>query len=100
MRTNDAGIAVPSEERPTPWEFVDRRGSWQERDGLDIRQVFAECDDAAFALVAINYHERMADIVRQLAEWNDKPDFDAVEVMGLAEHAAALWAEYRKEVKP
>jgi hypothetical protein len=41
----------------------------------------------------------MADLVRRLAEWNDN-DYPIRDVVKISIDAAALWAEYQKEVKP
>ena len=49
--------------------------------------------------VCCKYHERMADLVRRLAEWNDN-DYPIRDVVKISIDAAALWAEYQKEVKP
>lgn len=98
MKTNDRGIAVPSEQSPTPWQYKETEFYNEivdDNDDTVIEDVLAK-DDAKFQVVAANYHERMADIVRRLGEsgqtldqWDD-----------IAEDAGKLWAEYQKEVQP
>ena len=99
MRTNDRGIAVPSERSPLPWHVecdivydVDR--AW-------VSDCVASTD-AKFITHAANFHERMADLVRRLATVENWPDRMMVtgSALAIAEDAAALWAEYQKEVQP
>jgi len=45
---------------------------------------------------AANYHERFAEIVRRLAEWNDD-DEPIRDVVKISIDAAALWKEYQEE---
>jgi hypothetical protein len=95
MRTNN-GIAVPSESSPLPWHV--------ERDMIyDVDRAWvSDCvtsTDAKFIAVAANYHERMADIVRLLAEWNEGCP-QSPGISSVAQVASGLWAEYQKEVQP
>jgi hypothetical protein len=100
MRTNDAGIAVPSESSPLPWKLWPHTYPSGINDA-NGRFIESSPETLRFQHVAANYHERMADIVRRLATVENWPDrmMVAGSALAIAEDAAALWAEYQKEVQ-
>jgi hypothetical protein len=79
---------------------------WEDREdtggtSLTTTEIYGFLDRNAEVcrIVSANFHERMADIVRRLHEWNNDETFNAIAIMGIADHAAALWAEYQEAVK-
>lgn len=99
MKTNDRGIAVPSDDAILP---IRTDGdaiipSLVSEDGC-VADTFVDPDFAEFLAVAANYHERMADIVRRLAEWNEG-DPAADNYTSIASDASKIWAEYQEAVK-
>lgn len=97
MATDEHGLPVPSEERPLPWDFCDNRGSWQEREGLDTREFWAERDDAEFARHAANNIVECRDIVRRLAEKYAKAVAYGTIVTPEMADASRLWAKMKRE---
>ena len=79
---------------------------WEDREdtggtSLTTTEIYGFLDRNAEVcrIVAANFHERMAEIVRRLAEWNDQDD-DTIDILPIVATAAVLWAEYQKEVQP
>jgi hypothetical protein len=102
MRTNDRGIAVPGEwvEMPlTCSDDITLPAITDATDGI-VCDVMIAGDFGKFLTVAANFHERMADIVRRLAIWNTGSLTDRDSLYKAGDDAAALWAEYQKEVQP
>jgi hypothetical protein len=101
MRTEN-GIAVPSEQSPLTWAYIecDSLNEIVDDNGQQVIGHVHNAYDADFLVVAANYHERMADLVRRLAEWNPTDETDPDILLHLCNDAAALWAEYQKEVQP
>jgi hypothetical protein len=105
MRTNDRGIAMSGNHSPLPWKPNDTKpGRWDIDTANDYVVTSAEWSgirsqrDRDFIVVAANYHERMADIVRRLAEWCEGgPEGEFFLV--IASDAGKLWAEYQEAVK-
>ena len=108
MKTNDRGIAVPGNHSPLPWKANDTNPGRLDTDAANDNEITSEKRegirsqrDRDFMIVAANYHERMADVVRRLAEAENWPDrmMVAGSALAIAEDAAALWAEYQEAVK-
>ena len=101
MANDEHGMPVPSEDRPLPWDFCDNRDSWKERDGLDLREFWAELDDAEFAKHAANNIIECREIVRRLAEhYKTEPSetFCGNKLYRICDDAARLWAKMQREV--
>ena len=104
MKTDDAGIAVPGGDVVMPLVGdgdIVVPGVWDSEQDY-FAEIYGGPDFAEFLIVAANYHKRMADIVRRLATVENWPDrmMVAGSALAIAEDAAALWAEYQKEVQP
>jgi hypothetical protein len=98
MKTNDRGIAVPSNGSPLPWK------PWPRRIpsgivGANGRFIDTEPDTFRFQTVAANYHERMAEIVRRLEAWSGAQDTPEDGLWDIINDATTLWAEYQDAVK-
>jgi hypothetical protein len=83
------GVAVPDHESPLPWMY--EIGMIRASDGSPI------CDgmlpeDRQYVIHSANYHARLAEIVRRLAEIDDQEWI----INRLVRDAAALWLEMQK----
>jgi hypothetical protein len=100
MRTNDRGIAVPGPADKLPWscdpERIEKWIAIADAEGVLLGY---EGVTAEFAVLAANYHERMADIVRRLEAWNGAQDTSEDGLWDIVNDATALWAEYQEAVK-
>jgi hypothetical protein len=68
LKRNEAGIAVPDDETPLPWK-VERDERISDRCGMKVDSDSDGFPDTLhFIAHAANYYERLADIVRRLAE--------------------------------
>jgi hypothetical protein len=99
---------------PLPWKPNDTKpGRWDIDTANDYVVTSAEWSgirsqrDRDFIIVSANYHERMADLVRRIVDWDKKYPKGMIhsyhaekEHDAIADDAAALWAEYQKEVQP
>jgi len=104
MRRDENGIAVPHEESPIPWTAADSDewASVRTRAG-DGNMETLVCEpyfrvDADFIAHAANYHQRLADIVRRLAEWHNQED-DTIDILPIVTDAAKFWAEMTDETE-
>ena len=90
MKRNENGIAVPENDIPLPWRSV--RGFVHDAND----KCAAATVDPDYVSHVANFHERIAEIVRQLAEWNDQDD-DTIDILPIVTDAATLWKEYQEE---
>jgi hypothetical protein len=105
MRRDENGIAVPHEVDPRPWKtnFVSGDRWLYDCNG---NPVGLSGDTLEFIPHAANYHQRLADIVRRISEWDKKfpkstihnvhaeKQFDQI-----VSDASYLWAEMTDETE-
>lgn len=97
MKTNDRGIAVPGIVDPLPWKLDVKSGAQWAKDARGV-YLGLERDTMEFQIVAANFHERMADIVRRLADVTLYADASP-DVIRLQDDADSAWSEYQEEVQ-
>lgn len=100
MKTNDRGIAVPGPADQLPWSCdPERIEKWIAIADANGDLLGYEGVTAKFAVLAANYHERMADIVRRLEVWNAAENTMEDGLWDIVNDATALWAKYQEAVK-
>jgi hypothetical protein len=89
------GVSVPGESFPLPWAVTpDHAGSFiGAANGEEIFTADRIEGTAEFAVYAANYHSRLAEIVRRLAQMKRYDDF--ADVWSVCDDAANLWAEMK-----
>ena len=91
MRRDANGVVVPAGHDPLPWNRSDHEDGWP-ADAKDNIIGFGN-DTIDFIVHAANYHGRLADIVRRLAEWSESDLMGDVDAMIV--DAAKLWDEMK-----
>jgi hypothetical protein len=88
---------MPGPADPLPWQCnPERIETWIAIADAKQAPLGYEKDTAEFSVHAANYHARLADIVRRLAEWHVHKD-DTIDILPIVADAAELWEEMQKE---
>lgn len=98
MRRNDKGIVVPDLQTKLPLCVL--HGIYEtlcDKAGSVVANDLVSEDDAEFLKHAANYHERIADIVRLLAEFEDQDFVDFQAINSIVVKASKLWSEYQED---
>jgi hypothetical protein len=100
MKRDENGIAVPHDVDPRPWKMNVVSGDRWLYD-CNGNPVGRSRDTFEFIPHAANYHQRLADIVRRLADTptNMEPTFFAGYVTRLIHESQSLWSEMADETK-
>lgn len=97
MKRDENGVAVPGQSFRLPLSHLGAKGVPAEvidAAGVTVAPVIYSLEMVEFMVYAANYHARLAEIVRQLAEWHDQE----IEDIGvIVADAVELWDEMRKD---